>query len=33
MYSTKKVTIPGYSLIAIPRNQNGFFGTNNITVN
>ncbi|EAE0846713.1 LPXTG cell wall anchor domain-containing protein [Listeria monocytogenes] len=33
MYSTKKVTIPGYSLIAIPTNQSGLFSANNITVN
>ncbi|MBF2574981.1 leucine-rich repeat domain-containing protein [Listeria welshimeri] len=33
MYSTKKVTIPGYSLIAIPTNQSGSFSANNVTVN
>ncbi len=32
-YSTTAATIPGYSLVSTPANQNGTFGAGNVTVN
>ncbi|PDF96279.1 MucBP domain-containing protein [Listeria monocytogenes] len=32
-YTTTAATIPGYSLVATPANQNGTFGAGNVTVN
>lgn len=32
-YTTTAATIPGYSLVSTPANQNGTFGANNVTVN
>lgn len=32
-YTTKARLIPGYSLVAAPKNQIGAFGTSDVTVN
>ncbi|HHS3209703.1 TPA: MucBP domain-containing protein, partial [Listeria monocytogenes] len=32
-YTTTAATIPGYSLVSTPANQNGTFGAGNVTVN